>query len=67
MLDGAAEAEETTRDLVARETECCSFFGFTLTTGGKGLTLDVEVPAVHTKVLDRLAARAIEAAPQVAP
>lgn len=66
MLEGGAHVEETARDLTARETGCCSFFAFTLAPGGDGLVLDIEVPAVHAKVLDGLAVRAIEAAPRVA-
>ncbi|MFC7650107.1 hypothetical protein ACFQX6_64565 [Streptosporangium lutulentum] len=66
ILESGAHVEETARDLTARETGCCSFFAFTLTPGGDGLILDIEVPAVHTKVLDGLVVRAIEAAPQVA-
>ncbi|AWS40314.1 hypothetical protein [Streptosporangium sp. 'caverna'] len=65
-LKNGAQTEEATRDLVARETGCCSFFAFVLTPGDDGLILDIEVPAVHAKVLDGLTARAIEAAPQVA-
>ncbi|MGC5009276.1 hypothetical protein ACLQ2R_00780 [Streptosporangium sp. DT93] len=64
-LDDEAQVERAARDLAARETGCCSFFTFTFTPGGDGLTLDIEVPAVHTKVLDGLVVRAIEAAPRV--
>jgi hypothetical protein len=66
-LAGGAGIEEATRDLTARETACCSFFSFGLTPGADGLTLDVEVPAAHVRVLDGLAARAVEAAPRVRP
>ncbi|MFC0557208.1 hypothetical protein ACFFHJ_40580 [Planotetraspora thailandica] len=59
MLDGAPRVEETARDLIAREADCCSFFSFRLTTQGRSLTIDIEVPAVHARVLDGLAARAI--------
>jgi len=59
-LDAGAQVEETARDLAARETGCCSFFTFTLTPGRERLAVDIEVPAVHTKVLDGLAARATE-------
>ena len=37
-------------DLVARESECCSFFSFTLT----GAVLDVGVPPAQVGVLDGL-------------
>ncbi|MFD1930791.1 MULTISPECIES: hypothetical protein [Nonomuraea] len=65
-LDGGAQVEETARDLTARETACCSFFAFAFTSGDEELVLDVEVPAVHARVLDGLAARALEAAPRAA-
>ncbi|MEV0425587.1 hypothetical protein [Micromonospora sp. NPDC050495] len=58
-LDGAAQVEETARDLTARESSCCSFFAFHLSRSGPGsLALDVRVPAGHVDVLDALAARA---------
>lgn len=55
VFDPAAEA--TLRDLTARESECCSFFGFDFT-GGQGLLVDVTVPAAQVAVLDALQARA---------
>ncbi|MEU8197178.1 hypothetical protein AB0C10_25660 [Microbispora amethystogenes] len=45
-------------ELTARENGCCSFFTFTLTIAGGGLTLDVAVPPEHADVLDALQARA---------
>ncbi|MEU8816983.1 hypothetical protein [Actinoplanes sp. NPDC048796] len=43
------------RDLAARETACCSFFTFTVTTGpGDDVFLDVEVPELHAGVLTAL-------------
>ena len=60
--DGRRGLVETTRDLTARETECCSFFTFTVTPGpadqGEALTWDVEVPAQHADVLNALTTRA---------
>jgi hypothetical protein len=54
----AAEAEATTLDLTARETECCSFFRFELTpTEDDQLRLRIGVPPAHTAVLDALSAR----------
>ncbi|MGW4408499.1 hypothetical protein ACWEJ6_31000 [Nonomuraea sp. NPDC004702] len=44
--------------LAVRENACCSFFTFTLTIGGGGLTLAATVPPWHTGVLDALQARA---------
>jgi hypothetical protein len=57
-LDSAAEA--IARELVAREAECCSFFGFAFgAAGDEGVVLlRVTVPAAQVGVLDGLAARA---------
>lgn len=44
----AAEAAS----LVVRETECCSFFTFSLTATGGRIHLDVAVPEKQTSVLD---------------
>lgn len=62
-LDAAAEA--ATRDLVARESTCCSFFTFTIAASPGAVRLDIEVPAEHADVLDALQARV--AAPGVRP
>jgi hypothetical protein len=60
-LDAAVEA--TARDLTARETSCCSFFGFDYTSAVDGeLQVDVTVPQAHVDVLDALAVRAAVAA-----
>jgi hypothetical protein len=61
-LDGAERIEAITRDLIARETSCCSWFTFTLTrTPTQQLQLDVQVPADRTQMLDAIAARAATA------
>ena len=71
-LAGPAGLAAQVRDLTARESECCSFFTFTITpdtiapeTGGgrpagdgEALALDIEVPAEHADVLGSLAQRA---------
>jgi hypothetical protein len=61
-LTGPAGFTAKVRDLTARETECCSFFTFTVTpepTGdGEALTLDVQVPAAYAEVLASLTGRA---------
>ena len=49
-------------DLVMRETQCCSFFEFTLSAAGGELTLDVTVPADQVAVLNALIDRARTAA-----
>jgi hypothetical protein len=62
-LDGAEQVEAITRDLVARENACCSFFAFTVTrTADQQLQLDIQVPQQRTDVLDGIAARAATAA-----
>ena len=65
-LTGPAGLAAAVRDLAARETECCSFFTFGVTTepAGRGETviLDVAVPERHRDVLAALAGRAREAA-----
>ena len=48
--DVAAQAA----DLVVRETQCCSFFTFSLTAAGGRLHLDVTVPESQTPVLDSM-------------
>ena len=58
VLSGGSGTEQRTRDLVDRETGCCSFFTFTLAAESEALVLDVEVPAAHRNVLDALQARA---------
>lgn len=44
-------------DLAVRETECCSFFTFTLAATGGRLHLDVAVPAGQARLLEVLAER----------
>lgn len=58
-LDGGEQLAATIRDLIARESSCCSFFAFDLRRSTPGpLTLDVRVPPAHVDVLDALAQRA---------
>ena len=61
-LTGGAGLAARVRDLTARETECCSFFTFTVTPepadDGAAVTLDIEVPARYAEVLASLAQRA---------
>jgi len=47
-----------TAELIAAETECCSFFTFTLTATAGSLALEVTVPEEQSAVLDALAQRA---------
>jgi hypothetical protein len=53
----AAEAQATTADLTARETECCSFFHFELTPSDDQLRLRITVPPARAAVLDGLSDR----------
>ncbi len=49
----AADVEASTRELIARESVCCSFFDFHLTPTIDGeLVLDVRVPDTRVEVLD---------------
>ncbi|MGB2568970.1 hypothetical protein ACPFP2_11020 [Micromonospora citrea] len=51
-------AEESVRDLTARESGCCGFFTFTLVPAVDHVEVRVQVPAAQVAVLDALAARA---------
>jgi hypothetical protein len=51
------DSRPTVADLAARETECCSFFTFTLTEEAGDLHLRIAVPPTHTAVLDGLTER----------
>ncbi len=58
-LTGGSDLESRVQDLAERETACCSFFMFNLTTAGPGeVILDVAVPPAHVDVLDAMAGRA---------
>jgi hypothetical protein len=57
-LEPSAEMAAQTASLVARETECCSFFTFDLVATGGALRLEVSVPAGYVEVLDALEAQA---------
>ncbi|MDQ2709455.1 MAG: hypothetical protein M3Z25_18330 [Actinomycetota bacterium] len=46
------------RDLIARETKCCSFFSFELRPSAAGTELEARVPESHTEVLDEMQQRA---------
>jgi hypothetical protein len=49
--------------LLRRETACCSFFTFTMTSGAPGTAVvDVAVPAAQVSVLDALNHRAVSRA-----
>lgn len=50
--------QSTVMDLTARETECCSFFTFTVLAVDGAVLLDVSVPPAYVDVLDGLARHA---------
>ncbi|MEP6527486.1 MAG: hypothetical protein ABJA86_10005 [Nocardioidaceae bacterium] len=68
VLKGPADLFRQVQDLADRETACCAFFTFTLTSAPacdadapydeRRLQLDIHVPAGHTDVLAALADRA---------
>jgi hypothetical protein len=62
LLAGTEEIRVQAAELTARETECCSFFAFTLAPAGPAdpgdWWLEIEVPAAQMAVLDGLVARA---------
>ena len=60
-LHASPGTEEATRDLIAREASCCSFFDFELTDSAGGLRLDVRVPQARVEVLDGIAGKAAAA------
>ena len=57
-LPAGAETEATVRELVARETGCCSFFSFDVRPLSGETELEVRVPESRTAVLDAMAHRA---------
>jgi len=56
-LHGDTDLEAVTRDLAAREAECCSFFEFTIAPDGGDVVLGIAVPPRHSSILDSLQAR----------
>ena len=60
-LRRGSQAASRAAALAAAETECCSFFTFTLTLTGDHLDLDIAVPPERIEILDALAARAAAA------
>jgi hypothetical protein len=61
MVMDAGVAEQAA-DLMARESQCCSFFKFDLARRADVVSLTIEVPATYVPVLDALTARAVTAA-----
>lgn len=65
VLEFAADPAQvaSARDLIRRETECCSFFTFTVEDVSPLLRVRVEVPPAHTEVLAALGERAAHLMP----
>ncbi|MFE7580108.1 hypothetical protein ACFU5Y_00905 [Streptomyces gardneri] len=61
VLAGSEGVAGTVDDLVARESGCCSFFTFTVTSAPEQIRLEIEVDGAHEAVLDALHARATTA------
>jgi thioredoxin len=57
-FDPSPGVESSVRDLIARESSCCSFFDFQVTLGEDRLVLDVGVPPARVDVLDGMARQA---------
>src|SRR5438105_1293829 len=60
-LEPGPETAARAARLAAAEVSCCSFFIFTLTATGQGLTFDITVPDAYGDVLDALTSQ-VEAA-----
>jgi hypothetical protein len=63
-LAGGEGVEDGVRDLVERESGCCSFFTFTTTPGEGLIALGISVDQAHEAVLDALAERTTAAGGQ---
>jgi hypothetical protein len=63
ILAGSDGVEATTRDLLAREQQCCAFYTFAVTTTAGHVVVDARVPAGAEPALDELVEMAREAAP----
>jgi len=65
-LTGPPDLVDQVAELTNRESSCCSFFAFTISTNGhlgevSQVRLEVEVPTTRVDVLDALAERAAAA------
>ena len=65
-LQASPQAAGRAAELAAAETQCCSFFTFTLTAAAGSLVLDVAVPLAQLTLLDAVADHAATAAASVA-
>lgn len=60
-LPGGPDPAARARDLVARETGCCSFFSFAVRPSAATTELEVEVPESQVAVLDAMQHRVDDA------
>jgi hypothetical protein len=63
LLHGDRDLEGRVRDLAARETDCCSFFTFTVTAwqeDTRRVRVEIHVPPDRSQILAALASRAEE-------
>ena len=65
-LHGDAGLRDRVLDLTSRETECCSFFAFTVEGDDSEVDLLISVPPAQQHILDGFAARATEVSGVVA-
>ena len=56
-LPGGPDALARARELIARETGCCSFFSFDLRPSTAAAVLEVQVPGSQVAVLDAMQRR----------
>ena len=49
--------EAQARDLTARESSCCSFFGFNVANDHGQVIVGIQVPDQHTSILDSMQSR----------
>ncbi|KAA9150977.1 hypothetical protein F6B41_19375 [Microbacterium lushaniae] len=56
------DSRKRTEELIARETRCCSFFGFTLTDEADAIRVGIRVPEAYADVLAALVDAAEQAA-----
>ena len=59
-LRGATGLRDRVVDLTSRESQCCSFFEFSVDGDDDGITLGIGVPAARAEILDALSDRALE-------
>lgn len=59
-LRGSPGLRDRVVDLTDRESQCCSFFEFSVDGGDDGLILGIAVPPARTEILDALTDRATE-------